>query len=313
MHHIKIQGVIDSQDWGYGDIKVYTADKIESDLSKAKGGDLLIDIDSVGGCVHTGINIYSKIKRYAKKHNANVTTRTDGFVASIATIIFLAGDKRIVNEFMQPFVHEPAMWPMSENVDEIRKEADDLDTVRKMLADFYSKHTSLSYFEALDMMKSDTWLTADKSLEIGFATEIEELSNENYKVVASLKNEYKSKINNMSKKEGMLTRMGRFFNAIPAVKAELELADKAGNPVVFPELEAGDEPSEGDKVTVDGDANFTGQVETEKYIIAVKDGVVTEVMVIDEIDRDEMIDALLDKVEELKAQMSLKDKEVERL
>lgn len=316
-YHIKIQGYIDSYDWGWEGEKVYTATKIEEQLELAKGRDLLIDIDSVGGCVHTGINIYSKIRRYAKLHDASVTTRTDGFVASIATIIFLSGDNRVVNEFMQPFVHEPSMWIMSENVDEIKKEAESLDTVRQMLAEFYSKHTTLSTEEALVLMKEDSWMDADFCLSVGFATEIEELSNSDYKLVASLKSKLNQKPNNkkMSKKEEKLSWVGRLLNMRTnhSVKAELELADVAGNAVMFPELDSEDTPSQGDKVTVDGDANHTGTVETEEYILSVEDGVLTEVIVIAEIDKDEVIDELLETIEKLEEEVVTAKAESTRL
>lgn len=314
-YNIKIRGVIDSIDWDWGE-EVFTPSMIESELERANGDDLLIDIDSVGGCVHSGINIYTKIRRYAQEHNAVVTTRTDGFVASIATIVFSAGDKRIVNEFMQPFVHEPWMMLWSVTATEVRKDLATLEATKHMLADFYSKHTTLSYTEAHELMENDTWMTAEYCKEIGFATEIETLSNSDMRLVASLRSNLTTTKNNTmtKKKTSTLSWMKRITNAMgPAPKAQLELADEAGKLVVFPELEVEDTPKLGDKVTYDGDAMYTGSLETEEYIIEVLDGVITEVIVIAEIDKDEIIDELVAKIETLNAEVVASKEENTRL
>src|SRR5690554_5369702 len=100
MHKFKIKGYIDDE---HG----YNVDALERELSAAKGSDLFIEIDSVGGNVHTGLALFVELRRYAKENNATITTRSSCYVASIATAVFLAGDVRIVNEFMQPFIHEP--------------------------------------------------------------------------------------------------------------------------------------------------------------------------------------------------------------
>lgn len=299
-YHINLRGVIDSNSfWGE---EVFTPTMIENELKNAKGEDLIIDIDSVGGCVHSGISIYSKIRRYAKENDATITTRTDGFVASIATIIFLAGDKRVVNEFMQPFVHEPWMWIDSNTVDEAKKDVESLEVTRNILADFYSKHTTLSIDEALLLMKNDTWMDAEYCLSVGFATEIEELSNKDYKLVASLR----SKLNKKEMKKNNQNWFNKVANILTnhKTKAQLELADVAGNSVVFPELEEGDVPKEGDKITVGEDANYTGAVETDDYVIETADGLVVTVVDKNETDKDEVISDLVEIIESLEGEVA---------
>ena len=106
----------------------YNLKNLTEELDKAGGKPLFIDIDSVGGCIVTGMAMFAALRRYAEENNVEVTTRSAGFVASIATAIFLAGDRRIVNEFMQPFVHEPQLyWSEATDADSYRKEAEDLE------------------------------------------------------------------------------------------------------------------------------------------------------------------------------------------
>lgn len=289
MYNFRINNEIDEQ-YGFG-----TAE-LEAHLNAAKGDDVFIDINSVGGSVDIGMAIYAKIKRYAKENNATITTRTDGFVASIATIIFLAGDKRIVNEYMQPFVHEPSVMSFSTTADEHQQAAEMLKKIRNTLAGFYENHTNKTKEESLQLMKDNTWLTADECLEMGFATEIEKLSDANLKIVAKFKNKLTKNESKMSKPNWR----ERMASLIGGAKNELEIADVSGNPIVFPELDEDSEPSVDDTITVDGDANYTGEVETNDFVITVEDGKVTAISEV----LEEAVDLLLDTVEEKNTQLA---------
>jgi len=283
MYNFRINNEID-EDFGFG-----TAE-LEAHLNAAKGDDIFIDINSIGGSVDIGMAIYAKIKRYAKENNATITTRTDGFVASIATAIFLSGDKRIVNEYMQPFVHEPSAMTFSMTADDYKQNAEMLDKIRNTMAGFYESHTNKTKEEALQLMKDNTWITADECLAMGFATEIEKLSDANLKIVAKFKNKLTKNEKKMSKpnwKERMASLIG-------VAKNELEIADVSGNPIVFPELDEDSEPNIEDVIVVDGDANFTGEVETNDFVMTVEDGKVTAISPI----LEEAVDLLLDTVEE---------------
>lgn len=278
---------------------------MEAELSKANGSDLFIDIDSVGGCVYTGINIYTQLRRYAKENNATITTRSSGFVASIATVIFLAGDNRIVNEFMQPFVHEPKLtWSEATTADEFRKESDELEKKRNLLAEFYEANTLMTKSQALELMANDTWLSADECLELGFATEIERLSRKQAQMVAQFKNRLTKTNVKMSKNKK--SWFERLANIQRKAVAQLELADVNGEPIVFPELEPESTPAVGDAVVVNGDANYTGAVETEEFAFTVENGTVTELVDKKAIEDDPIIQELIEIIEE-------KEEEIERL
>lgn len=299
MHHFKINDIIDSQ---FG----YNIDKLEAELSKANGSDLFIDIDSVGGCVYTGINIYTQLRRYAKENNATITTRSSGFVASIATVIFLAGDNRIVNEFMQPFVHEPKLtWSEATTADEFRKESDELEKKRNLLAEFYEANTSMTKNQALELMANDTWLSADECLRLGFATEIERLSRNQAQLVAQFKSKLINK-NDRKMSENKKSWFERLTNIQRKTVAQLELADVNGDPIVFPELEPESTPEVGDSVVVNGDANYTGAVETEEFLFTVENGVITELVDKVEVEDNPLIQELIEIIEE-------KEEEIGRL
>lgn len=292
---------------GSSGIGVYSVSDISSQLTKAKGDDLLIDINSYGGCVQTGFAIYAELRRYAKTNNATITTRANGFVASIATVIFLAGDKRIVNEYLQPFVHLPRTVGMDySNADELAKEAISLEATTNLLAKFYSEHTNISIPEAINLMKNDTWMDAEYCLKIGFATEIEKLNDQNYNLVAKLKSNINQ--NKKMKNESIFLKVANLLGKRRV--AQLELSDMAGNSVVFPELEEEATPKEGDKVTVDGDAAHTGVVETEDYVLDVTEGVVVTLVDKNEANKDVIIEDLVEIIEDLEDQVASARNEV---
>lgn len=300
-YHFRIKGVISP--YGYWDDE-FTPDLLQLELTAANGKNLFIDIDSVGGCMHTGLAMFATLRRYAEEHNATITTRTAGFVASIATAIFLAGDRRVVNEFAQPFIHEPYYeWAMAQNADEFKKLYEDLMQSKDLIAEFYSKNTNLTKDEALDLMANDTWLSANECLQIGFATEVEELSRNRAQLAARLKQTYSLKpINKMSKtKQTKTAWFERIANAITKQSPinELTLAGVDGKEIVFPNLEPEATPSVGDAVTVDGDANFTGEAETDTYVFGIADGALVSVVDKTEFDTEEVIDNLLSKNDEL--------------
>lgn len=300
---IKGEIVTESDGW-YG---FYSRDDLKEQLQSAGGDDLFIDIDSIGGCVHTGLAMFADLRRYVEENNATITTRSSGFVASIATAIFLAGDTRIVNEFMQPFIHEPFYWwTDDQNADDFKKSYEELEQTKNLLADFYAKNTELTKEEALEFMANDTWISAEECKRIGFATEIEELSRNKAKLVAKIKSRKTNKHNKqqtMSKNtESWITRLANVM-ARKSAKAELELAGVDDKVIKFPDLEAGATPTVGDKVVIDEDANYTGKAETERYIFGIEDGVLAALFDKTEIDTEEVVEELLEIIEDLEEEV----------
>lgn len=284
MYEFRIVGEISNSGW-YGDM--FTPDMLLEHLALANGKDLLIDINSIGGCVTSGMAMFAELRRYAKQNNANITTRTSGFVASIATAIFLAGDKRIVNEYLQPFVHEPLYsWNADLHADDFQKSANDLAEIRDILADFYSKNTNLSKDEALELMKNDTWITAKKCLSIGFATEIEDLNTVDAKIVASLSNKYNPKNEKMSKetkeKASRWDALAKLFGGASAV---VELKTATQDVITFPDIDELSDIEEGVKGLVNGetaDGEFSVELEGEVKNLIFTDGTLTSILDVEE-------------------------------
>ena len=324
MYHLKISGEITSNGY-YG----FSPEHLETHLEIADGEDILIDINSVGGCMNSGLSIYAKIKRYAKENNATITTRSDGFVASIATAIFLAGDKRIVNEFMQPFVHEPRFsYSTSETADDFRKDYMDLEQSRNILAEFYSKNTNLSKEEAISLMENDTWITAGRCLEIGFATEIEKLSQADNKIVASIKSNLKINKNDYKMKKSEIEKevKASFFDKIISafggevkdnLKNELSIKTADQAEIVFSEIDDLTELEVGLTATIDGETaegTHIIEVQDEKKELVFSDGQLIDIKTVEVEDNEEDEESIEDKIDaKLKAIESKFNKKIKSL
>ena len=249
-YDIKIYGDIDSTAGKKGCCSLID---VQNQLSKAEGQDVRVRINSYGGDVDEGFAIYSELRRYAQENHSRVITMAEGRCASIATVIFLAGDERIVSRFIDPFVHN-AWTETAGNATHFRQTADELERVDKMIAQHYADHTNLTFEEALQLMGADTSLKPSECEALRFATRIETVTRP--LALKKILNNYKPNIdmNFKDKKE----RLG-FLNSIASslgikVKGFSNKIVKAADDtdIDFYELEA-DEPIEvGASATIDG-------------------------------------------------------------
>ena len=143
-------------------------------IAEAKGADeLAIHINSPGGFVFDGMAIFNAIRAFAGKK----TVYVDGLAASIASIIALAGDRVVMNEGSMFMIHDPmsgvfAFGSADVIEDEARKTVASLRKIREALLDVYQNATGRSLSEISAWMTAETWMTADESVQRGFADEV---------------------------------------------------------------------------------------------------------------------------------------------
>lgn len=150
-------------------------------------------INSYGGSVAQGFSIYNQLKN----HPAKIRTICNGFACSIASVIFLAGDERIMQGASLLMIHNPFCMTMG-NASELRKTADDLDKMAQVSIDLYCQATGLDESTIKDMMDKETWLSASDALELGFATNVENKNevDEPLRIVQSVRTNLINKILN---------------------------------------------------------------------------------------------------------------------
>ncbi|MDP5277151.1 head maturation protease, ClpP-related [Chengkuizengella axinellae] len=165
---ISIYGEIGASWWG----ESITPKQFSKDL-KDLGDDLeeiTVLINSPGGGVFDGLTIRSLLKN----HQASITVRIEGYAASIASIIAMAGDKIVMSKGSMMMIHNPATSLWGGESKDFREVADFLDQIRDSLLPIYSDRTGLSNEELIEMMDKETWMSADEAVEKGFADEVED-------------------------------------------------------------------------------------------------------------------------------------------
>ena len=157
---------------GIGDFENHiSADDFLSALSEHAGEDVTILLDSEGGSVTDGLSIYNAIMQYS----GSVTVHIDAICASIATVIACAADKVVMNSNAKFMIHRAWTVAMGNSV-EFRSMAEILELMDADIASAYADKTDLPEDELLAMMEAETWMSAEKALELGFVDEINEIS-----------------------------------------------------------------------------------------------------------------------------------------
>jgi ATP-dependent protease ClpP protease subunit len=128
-----------------------------------------VHINSFGGEVAEGIAIYNALRNCGKR----VVTVCDGFACSIASVIFMAGTERVMNSASLLMLHNASMQATGTPA-ELRKAAEDLETITSMSKTVYLEHaTDALTAEMLDdVMDAETWVSPETAVEWGLATEI---------------------------------------------------------------------------------------------------------------------------------------------
>ena len=163
---IYIFGDITSWEWFDNDMSSYTLSKELQELSPDIET-INVHINSYGGEVAEGLAIYSLLR----SHKAKVRTIVDGFACSIASVIFMAGDERIMSNASLLMIHNAWMYTYG-NAAQLRKDADDLDKITQASINAYMNHVNITEEELKEMLDAETWITPQDALNMGFATAI---------------------------------------------------------------------------------------------------------------------------------------------
>ena len=154
-----------------GDMSAYNLSKQLEEMGDVK--QINVHINSYGGEVAEGLAIYNALRN----HNAKVNTICDGFACSIASVIFMAGDERVMNDSSLLMIHNA--WTLAEgNADQLRKQADDLEKINEASVKAYMSKVSISEGELKALMDGETWISPEDAVEWGFATSVKKDESE---------------------------------------------------------------------------------------------------------------------------------------
>ncbi|MCI7638226.1 MAG: Clp protease ClpP [Clostridiales bacterium] len=172
MTQVDIRGVIvpDDDQWIYDWFEMAaTSPKIIRDtISAANGDDLTVTINSGGGDVTSGQEIYTLLREYP----GNVLIQIQSMAASAAAVISQARESEI-SPVAQLMIHNVSTRAEGDYRD-MEHAAEVLRSSNEALANAFTAKTGKPREEILAMMDRETWLTADRAVEYGFADRIME-------------------------------------------------------------------------------------------------------------------------------------------
>lgn len=160
---LTLSGVIAEESWFDDEV----TPKIFRDELMSGEGDITVWINSPGGDCIAAAQIYNMLLEY----KGNVTIKIDGIAASAASVVAMAGNKVIMSPVSMLMIHNP-MTMAAGDTTEMKKAISMLTEVKESIINAYELKTGISRDKIAKLMDAETWMDANKAVELGFADEI---------------------------------------------------------------------------------------------------------------------------------------------
>lgn len=157
---LEINGEIASEPWFDDDV----TPKVFRDELFSGNGPVTIWLNSPGGDCIAASQIYSMLMDYP----GNVTIKVDGIAASAASVIAMAGTTVLMAPTALMMIHNP-MTIAYGNAVEMTKAIEVLNEVKESIINAYELKTGLSRAKLSHLMDAETWMNANRAMELGFA------------------------------------------------------------------------------------------------------------------------------------------------
>lgn len=165
--------IIDGSIGQYG----YSKQWLNYMLNGADNDEIEVQISSLGGSVDHAISMHDRLASHG-----NVTAILTGMVASSATIIALGAKSTRMSQNSMYLIHKAMIWidewgtlnedDIDELIAKLEKEKNEVAKVTLLVAKMYATKSGKGVKDILDLMKKETWLTADEAKSWGFIDEV---------------------------------------------------------------------------------------------------------------------------------------------
>lgn len=155
-----LNGTIAEESWYDDDV---TPKLFEQELMEDKG-DVTIWINSPGGDCVAAAQIYNILMNY----KGDITVKIDGIAASAASVIAMAGSKVLMSPVSMLMIHNPSTIAAGDKA-EFQKAMAMLSEVKESIINAYEIKTGLARVKLAHLMDEESWMNANKAVELGFA------------------------------------------------------------------------------------------------------------------------------------------------
>ena len=162
---------------GYISSYGYNSRYVKSFLKEAGKDQVICHLCSLGGEFLVGVSIKDEFSKHG-----NVLVDISGYAASAATFIALGAKHTRMSESSFYLIHKVLSWvdawgsmnedQISELISDLEKIKDENEKMTLVAAKAYADKSGKSITDILNLMKQDTWLTADEAKEWGFVDEV---------------------------------------------------------------------------------------------------------------------------------------------
>lgn len=160
---LELYGTIAEESWFDDDV---TPQMFRNELFSEKGP-ITLWINSPGGDCIAASQIYTMLMDYPDE----VTVKIDGIAASAASVIAMAGTKVLMAPTALMMIHNPATITMGDHED-MKRAIEMLDEVKESIINAYEIKTGVSRIKLSHLMDAETWMNANKAIELGFADDV---------------------------------------------------------------------------------------------------------------------------------------------
>ncbi|NBW14187.1 MAG: hypothetical protein EBR82_39930 [Caulobacteraceae bacterium] len=277
---------------GFGGV---TAKDFVAEVGKLKGQHIDLRVNSVGGSVIEGAAIYNALRR----HKGGLTVHVDGLAASMASVIAMAGEEVLMADNAMLMIHNP--WSMSVgDANDLRKEADVLDKLKKTLVNAYTRKTGMDSTEISSLMDAETWLDATQAVAMNFADGIED----GIEAAASIT------------PESARARFDNFSNSMARKSAKNIKAEETAPEVAEPIVSTTDAPVSDEAVDTSSEDNMNAELQAKVDALQAELSAKVEADTVraqaDEVTAKE-IETLRAEVERLTSEVASKDEQINDL
>ena len=160
---LDIEGPISTESW-FGD------ETSSKEFRQALKGmrNVTVHINSPGGDVMAGAEIYSALREHSMNGMGRVKVIITALAASAASVVAMAGDEILISPVAYMMIHNP--WSMAVgDAREMRKTAKTLDEITEGLITAYQQRTGKSRDQLKRMLENETWMSAQTCVDEGFA------------------------------------------------------------------------------------------------------------------------------------------------
>ena len=217
-HILTLSGAVRKKAWYDDENTEFINMESVSNSLEGVTGDVIIRLNSGGGDVFEGIEIYNYLKNLENKIIIEVTA----LAASAASIIAMAGDEIKMCTGSTMMIHEASTIAFGTKSD-IQKVLNSLETIDESIVSIYAERTNTDIETVKGWVEEETWFTADEAIEVGLADgkrEKEKVENvvefDTEKIAEMVMNQFEQKYAAMlhpdKKEPKQVTGLNKLFN-----------------------------------------------------------------------------------------------------